>query len=307
MYFTICIPTYNRAHTILRTLESLESQNFDDFEIVIIDDGSTDNTEVVIRNFKETTKKDIKYFKKKNGGKHTALNLGISKAKGEFFCILDSDDWLRENALNQMYEDCSSIANQDSFCGIMGRSMLSNGNIIGNKFPSDSYISSYVDFHFISGPKLGPFGDCCECIKTKILKNYSFPENKETKFVPEAFVFDQIGTEYNLLCTNNVYKVVEYQQEGISNNKNFKNDNIVGYLYHYVSRIDNVIPKIKSFPIKIKIISWWRYWTAVKLDPNNKGPRVKKITIMGHIILWMTPILNWIYKTRYKDIYNKGR
>ncbi|QVY61293.1 glycosyltransferase family A protein [Cytobacillus gottheilii] len=307
MFFTICIPTYNRAHTIIRALDSLNEQEFKDFEVVIIDDGSTDDTTQVINDYKKTASFEIRYFKKENGGKHTALNVGIKKARGEFFCILDSDDWFKAGALKEMYEECKKIADNDEFSGIMGRSMINGKSLIGNKFPDDPFISSYVDFHFFSGLKYGPFGDCCECNKTNILKQYHFPEPEEAKFVPEAYLFDQVGVKYKLLCTNRVYKNVEYLEEGISNTVDYKTKNIIGFLHHYVSRLDNVFPYVSNLPYKLKVIAWWRYWTAVKMDFNKTGPRVKHIPILGYIVRIGTPILNTLFKFYYKDLARKGR
>ena len=100
MYFSICIPAYNRARTILRTLESVKKQSFDDYEVLIVDDGSTDDTKETVGSYlKENSLEDkFLYFFKENGGKHSALNLGIEKARGVFFMILDSDDWLADDA-----------------------------------------------------------------------------------------------------------------------------------------------------------------------------------------------------------------
>ena len=90
MYFSICIPTYNRKYILSRALKSLENQTFKDFEVIVVDDGSTDDTAAFMDKYIESTKMNVRYFYKNNGGKHTALNLGIKNAKGMFFVILDS-------------------------------------------------------------------------------------------------------------------------------------------------------------------------------------------------------------------------
>ena len=98
LYFSICIPSYNRAYTLNRCLDSLISQTYKNFEVLFIDDGSTDNTEKIVNEY--CNKLNIRYFKKTNGGKHTALNFGIKNAcNTELFMILDSDDWLKPEAL----------------------------------------------------------------------------------------------------------------------------------------------------------------------------------------------------------------
>jgi glycosyltransferase involved in cell wall biosynthesis len=307
MFLTICIPTYNREVTILRTLKSLEKEEFQDFEVIIVDDGSTDNTEKSIEQYKKDSKLNIRYLKKENGGKHSALNIGIEEAKGDFFWILDSDDWIKYGALKEMYNECMKIANNEDYSGIMGRCMTHEGTIIGKAFPNDPFISSYVDFHFLSGIKYGPFGDCCECNKTKIIKKYRFPEIEGTKFVPEAYIFDQIGAKYKLLCTNKVYRYTEYMEDGISNTIDYKDKNILGFLHHYVSRLENVFPYVSDISLKLKIIAWWRYWNSVKKDYNKKGPRVKKVSILGYLVYVLNPLINFTFNMCHIEIVKKGR
>lgn len=306
MYFSICIPVYNRAELLERTLKSLEDQSFKDFEVLVVDDGSTDGLEEKIKKYKKKSNLNLKYFYKKNGGKHTALNLGIEKANGKFFLILDSDDYFFKDSLENFYELCKKIENNSNFSGVMGRCIdIKTGEMIGQLFKEEPYISSYVDFHYKAGLNK-QFGDCCECNKTFILKKYHFPENEEVKFIPEAWLFDQIGVNYKLYCTNKILKIVEYTPEGITNNKKYKLKNNIGFLYHYVSRIENVLPYINA-SLKLKIIMWWRYWEGVKLDELNRGPRVKKISGIGYITKIILPLISVIYRKLYKEFYIKGR
>lgn len=306
MYFTICIPAYNRAHTILRTLESVKNQAFSSYEVLIVDDGSKDDTKTVVEKYIQENGLEEKFFYyfKENGGKHTALNFGIDKAKGEFFVILDSDDWLTENALEIMHGYCEQIANDDSYCGVMGKSVNSaTGEIIGDLFDLSNPKSSYFDYHFII-PQTKNVLDCFEANKTAILKEYRFPEPKGVKFVPEAWMFDQIGVKYHLLLTNDVFRCVEYMSDGITSDSGLKQRNAVGFLEHYVSRLENVLPK-KKLPLKLRlklyVIAWWRYWQCVKLDKEKRGARVKRVTFFGFIMKLITPLLTWVARKKYKD------
>jgi len=298
--FTVCIPTYNRLYTIENALLSLEKQTFEDFEVLIIDDGSTDKTELFINEYKLNTRLNIRYYKKVNGGKYTALNIGIKEAAGEFFIILDSDDTLTEYALERLNSLWVEIPEEDKpyYCGVMGRSRNKEGQMIGTEFPQKYFVSSYVDFHFISGAKIGPYGDCCEFIKTNILKKYSYPEYENLKFMPEAYILDQIGIKYKLLCVNEIFKIVEYLPDGITTNIEFqRKENIVGYLEHYVSLIDKVFIQTKeSIPLKSKIKVWWNYWNMVFIDSNKHGNRCYKVSFLGKIIFILMPILNKLHK-----------
>lgn len=306
MYFSICIPVFNRAKLIIRTLKSLEKQSYKDFEILVIDDGSTDNLKDVITEYKKESTLDLKYFYKNNGGKHTALNLGIEKAIGKFFIILDSDDYFLEDTLKNFYELCKKIENNSEYSGVMGRCIdIKTGELIGESFKEDPFISSYIDFHYKTGLSK-QFGDCCECNKTSILKKYRFPEVEGVKFIPEAWLFDQIGISYKLYCTNKVFEVKEYVENGITKDNKYKLKNNIGFLYHYISRIENILPHINA-SLKLKIVMWWRYWESVKLDKENKGPRVKNISLIGYFVKIMSPFISVIYKKLYKKFYVQGR
>lgn len=260
MFFSICIPVYNRKDTILRTLKSIINQSFESFEVLIVDDGSNDGTGKVIQKFmKEVNDSRFHYYYKVNGGKHTALNVAIKTPQGDFFIILDSDDWLVDGALKVLHKYCQSVMGKDEFCGIMGRSMNNvTQEMIGYAFDLRKPVSSYFDYHFILPQKMY-VQDCCEAIKTRILKKYKFLEQAGMYFVPEAFVFDQIGINYKLLLTNEIFQIKEYREDGMTLDPNFKKKNVCGYLYHYISRINNVVLKKKmsfSLKIKLEILSW---------------------------------------------------
>ena len=306
MYFTVCIPIYNRAHTIVRTLDSLERQCFKDFEILMIDDGSEDNLREVLDEWKQKNTHEIRYIHKENGGKHSALNVGIHNAEGKFFMILDSDDWLVDNALEKLHELCTNIEEDDKFSGVMVRSLdIDTNQMVGEAFKESPMVSSYVDYHFVLPFKMD-INDCFECNKTNILRQYHFPEDENTKFVPEAWLFDQVGLNYKLYCTNDILRYIEYQEDGITLTNTFKQKNIVGYLYHYISRIENVLPNVKV-PKRNYVIAWWRYWDAVKKDKEKLGPRCKKITFLGRVVRVAMPFINVVYRVRYKEYYKAGR
>ena len=103
---TVFTPTYNRGYIIEKLYNSLVSQNYNEFEWLIVDDGSTDQTQELISNFITKGFIDIRYFKQENGGKHRAINKGVKLAKGELFFIVDSDDYLSNNALDRVLFHC---------------------------------------------------------------------------------------------------------------------------------------------------------------------------------------------------------
>ncbi len=306
MYYTICIPVYNRVTTIFRTLDSLKRQTFKDFEVILVDDGSTDYLKEAISDWTSQNYLNLIYIYKENGGKHTAINVGIENAQGQFFIILDSDDWLADNALECLHSLCEKISMDETYSGVMARCINSvDGKMIGDKFLKEPMISSYVDFHFVLAHQIR-LGDCLECNKTNILKQYRFPEDKETKFVPEAWLFDQIGVKYKLYCTNDALEYKEYRTDGISKDIDYKNKNNIGFLYHYISRLENVLPYVQV-PFKVRVIAWWRYWQSVKMDKLKKGPRCRKVTLLGILVRLVSPLITVIYKKKYRELYQAGR
>lgn len=105
---TVIIPTYNRADLVTRALDSVIKQTYKDYEIIVVDDGSTDKTKTLLEPYRDI----IKYIYKENGGKSTAQNIALKIAKGKWVAILDSDDYWHENKLEaqmdaiKKYEDC---------------------------------------------------------------------------------------------------------------------------------------------------------------------------------------------------------
>jgi len=97
---SVVLPTYNMASTIETAVKSYLAQNYDNSELIVVDDGSTDNTEELINTLKNTDQR-IKYYKKQNGGRASAINLGAKKAEGKFLTLLDADDYLLEDSLEK--------------------------------------------------------------------------------------------------------------------------------------------------------------------------------------------------------------
>ncbi|NBU82584.1 MAG: glycosyltransferase family 2 protein, partial [Flavobacteriaceae bacterium] len=99
-YFTIVIPSYNRAHIVGRAIESVLNQSYSDFEIIVVDDGSTDNTKEVVCQFLDSR---INYFFQENSGVSAARNTGSKLAKGDYLVFLDSDDYVNDIWLKDFF------------------------------------------------------------------------------------------------------------------------------------------------------------------------------------------------------------
>lgn len=113
LIYSVIIPTYNRAHCIQDAINSVINQSFEDFEIIVIDDASTDNTDAVVRNIKDDR---IKYYKnEENVGQSASRNSGASIAKGNYLCFLDSDDLWENDYLSSFYKQINISPNVSCF------------------------------------------------------------------------------------------------------------------------------------------------------------------------------------------------
>jgi len=212
--FTIFTATFNRGHLLANLNNSLKTQSFKNFEWIIVDDGSTDNTENLVSGWIKENNIPIRYFKQKNQGKHVAINLGVREAKGEFFLIIDSDDYCVNNALEKFMFYRNTIPKEkiNEFVGIMSVCKDKNGKTIGDEFPSQIIDTSIIDMCY----RLKIKGDKWGFLKTEILKEYPFPIINNEKFLPEALVWNRIGLKYKIRFINEKLLVVEYQKDGLS-------------------------------------------------------------------------------------------
>lgn len=212
--FTVFTPTYNRADLLSRVYNSLTRQTCKDFEWLVVDDGSTDGTEALVASWISDAIINIRYYRQVNSGKHVAINLGVEKALGELFLIIDSDDYCLDNSLERFNYNWNKI-NQKERIGISGifvNCINKKNQIIGTEFPFDFYISDMFDVFYdkrVKGDKWGFF-------RTDILRQYKFPIFPGENFLTEALVWNRIALKYKTVFVNENLLVVEYQSNGLS-------------------------------------------------------------------------------------------
>lgn len=248
MNITVFTPTYNRANLLGRLYDSLKRQNYESFEWLIVDDGSLDNTEEVVNSFIEERLINIRYMKKMNGGKHTALNVGIDNAKGELFWIVDSDDYIVEDSLNYIWNKWSEIENKSKFAGLSGLKGYSNGKIIGSKSNNEYIDTDTLSYRY----KYRISGDKAEVYRTDVLRKFKFPEFTSEKYVTEAVVWNRIANEnLKLRFLNKVTYVCEYLDGGLTNtsDKNIM-ESWQGTTLYYKELLS-----YKQVPLKDKILN----------------------------------------------------
>ena len=211
MIFTVFTPTYNRAYMLPKLYNSLVQQIDQNFEWIIIDDGSEDETETLVKTWIDENKLHIKYFKQLNGGKHRAINMGVNEANGKLFFIVDSDDYLPKTAVQQVLENFKIVGNQSKIAGVAGRRLFQSGKIVGNS-TFDTLISNSLDIRYLHKVS----GDLVEVFRTDVLKQFPFPEIENEKFCPEALVWNRIAQNYKLLFFNQGIYITEYLADGLT-------------------------------------------------------------------------------------------
>lgn len=231
MILTIFTPTYNRSDKLSRVYESLKCQSCNDFEWLIVDDGSTDDTEEVVNCFLQEDIISIKYVKQDNSGKHVAHNTALNYAEGKFFFCVDSDDWIKEEFIDRFVEEISN-----SEChGFIAYKMDIDGNLLSEVFPDQLKESSLFELSEVYHCN----GEFSLIIKTDIAKVYKFPVFKNEKFLGENVIYDKIGEQYKFKLIDQVATVCEYQENGLTNNLNeIMKRNPAGYCLYFMQRID---------------------------------------------------------------------
>ncbi|QUO31252.1 glycosyltransferase family 2 protein [Faecalicatena sp. Marseille-Q4148] len=219
MKITVFTPTYNRGYCLTRLFESLVKQTYQNFEWVIVDDGSTDNTKDLVESFQEKSVFfPIIYKKTENGGKHRAINRGMELVNGEMILLMDSDDWLRKDALECVVKIDESISEDSKYkyAGIQGLCVHPDGEVVGKTFDG-----SYVDCTAIECRNYNIYGDKAEIYYTNVLKKYPFPEIEGEKFVTERLVWNKIAKDgYLIRYFNEGIYFCEYLEDGLSHGGN---------------------------------------------------------------------------------------
>lgn len=230
---TIFTPAYNRAYTLHLCYESMLRQNNKDFEWLIVDDGSTDNTRELVENWmKADNGFNIRYIYKENGGMHTAHNTAYENINTELNMCIDSDDYLTDDALYKLDKWEKSLDKSKKFAGIVANIGHDKGKTINNFFKGE-----YLDldllqrYDYTEDGKKVLDGERAYIFYTDIHRKYKYPEFEGEKFMTEAVVWNRMAHDgYLVRYYNDIIWIFEYLDDGLTKagNKLFL-DNPRGY------------------------------------------------------------------------------
>lgn len=279
---TIFTPTFNRATKLQRVYESLLAQCNKDFEWLIVDDGSIDQTEEIVHTF-DTNQFYIKYVKKENGGKHTAYNRALELAQGEYFLCVDSDDWLCLDAV----EKISMYVKSNSGVFTFAYKTDEKGKMLSPEFPDGIKQLSFFELN----NKYLCSGEYTIILKTSFAQNYPFPVFEGERFVTESVVYDRMAMDVHVSLLPELITICEYQEDGLSNNLNkIMKKNPAGYCLYFMQRID------LQETIKDKIIMAGKYHCFAIFSKNKKTNYTGNYNLT---VLFAKP-LGWIFWGYYK-------
>ena len=267
MLITVFTPTYNRGHLLTAIYKSLLAQTSKDFEWVIVDDGSSDDTKIIVNSFIDEKKIPIIYEYQENHGKHFAVNYGVRLASGQLFLILDSDDELPACSIQIIGEQYATIAGDSTFGGVVGFMSHRNGEIISKGADFRVMDTTYLNIRY----NLHVKGDMAEVFKTEVLQEFPFPEIKGEKFCPEALLWNRISTKYQLRYFNDVIYFRDYLEGGLT-------DHIVRIRMQSPVASMMCYQELTAYPILLKekikaAINYWRFRLCAK--KGTEKPKLK--------------------------------
>ncbi len=212
---TVFTPTYNRAYCLDQCYQSLIRQTNQDFLWLIIDDGSTDNTEELVNSWIKENKIAIKYHFQENLGMHGGHNAAYRIIDTELNVCIDSDDFMPDDAVEKILSNWEAVKDNQKLAGLVGLDADQTGKIIGSKMPDDLKETTLTDIY----NKHGASGDKKLVLRTEIVKQYPpYPIFEGERFVPLGYLYQLIDQDYKLFAVNEVFCIVEYLADGSSMN-----------------------------------------------------------------------------------------
>jgi|SRR5690349_9114617 glycosyltransferase involved in cell wall biosynthesis len=268
--FTVFTPAYNRAPTLPRVYESLKAQTFRDFEWLIVDDGSTDNTPELVEKWRAEANFPIRYFYQPNQGKPAAFNRGVREAAGELFLTLDSDDSCFPHALSRLKYYWEDIPAQQraQFSAVTALCRDQNGRLSGKKFPRDVTDSDSVEMYLkgrMTGEKWG-------FQRTDALREFPFPVIPNQKFVPESIVWMALSRKYRTRFVNEVLRIYNIRDGASDHLSYLRKDVLWGRAFFYKFVLNDFLGWVLKAPLGMfrSAVQFSRYSFDLGKDPISQ-------------------------------------
>lgn len=250
---TVFTPVYNRAYIIHKLYESLCRQTDRDFEWLVVDDGSSDDIDKVVGGFIEEDKINIRFFRQPNGGKHRAINFAVRQARGSFFFIVDSDDYVTDDAVEWINAKTAEIENDISFAGVSGLRVNPDGTKMEGGPVFDVIDTDALDIRL----KYTVPGELAEVYRTSLLAGFPFPDIPGEKFCSEGLVWRRIALAgYRMRYFYKPLIVCEYRSDGLtmSRVKNRRESP------EYTMLLYKEGVRCRRYPLRLRLKNAMLYW-----------------------------------------------
>ena len=267
---TVFTPTYNRGYILSQLYDSLKKQTNKKFLWLIVDDGSTDNTEELVAKWINEQLVDIVYIKQINGGKMKAHNTGVNNTHTELFVCVDSDDWMVPTSVETILTEWNelSLDTKKRIAGFIAYKGKTINEVIGNEFPIGMTESSLSELY-----NRGFYGDTTIVFKTDIIKQYPFPIIAEERFITEAYIYDQIDQIFTYYLIPSIMIVCEYRNDGLTQNLlKISFNNPCGYTAYFMQKA-NLSKTLKEKTLNYIRANCFRHKTRNKnipVIPHNR-------------------------------------
>lgn len=255
---TIFTPVYNRIDTLERLYESLLRQTSKEFQWIVVDDGSTDGGGELIKKFQKNSPFELIYKYVENGGKMRAINEGVALANGEFFLIVDSDDYIIDDCVEKVLSYGKNLPN--SMGGMIFRKMdIATKKITGKLYPKNIIDSSPIEIVY----EYGIDGDKAEVFRTELLRENPFNVHEGEKFIPEAIVWVKIGEKYKMRYIDEGIYYFEYLEDGYTRNfQKLMRNNPKGFREYYSFMLSYPLPLKNKIKFLIRYLQA-NYYTLI--------------------------------------------
>jgi len=279
---TVFTPTYNRAYILENLYHSLQRQTCREFEWLVVDDGSSDNTEELIAIWQqEENPFPIRYFRQENGGKCRAINRGLELAAGELFLNVDSDDYLTDDAIEKILSWESRLPKDKKFCAVAGNLGTAPRETPNTPFPGEFFDGTAFDrYGVVEGERAFAF-------YTDIHRQYLYPDCPGEKFMTEAVTWNRMARDgYQIRFYNDIIWIYEYKPDGLTQAGDrlfWENPQGTGIFFREKAEFLN-------YSMKNKLTLWYGYATELLDRCTNR-----QIAEYIHMPLWMLPPIRLIH------------
>lgn len=264
---SIVVPTYNREKELVCLLESVKYESAV-VQLIIVDDGSTDETRRLIENCASTSKFQIKYIYQENAGRATALAKGISSADGLFTILMDSDDYFTEGAIDFIVSQTRRLVQDSSLLDVhallFGIKIKRNGDYILNLPPE--MISTYVEVRADAKVK----GDLKEVVRSDVLKSCLYSVPNGSRRVPTSLLWARVSRRTRCVCVSEAVAVKEYLPGGMTDRiLELKTTNAIPMVELYALLGGDAKYKSRLYRWHSRLL-WSRYaWHSGVVRPKN--------------------------------------